>query len=72
MSDQDPQSQLASYLCSQGLDDAPFWMTKFEEIGVKSLKSLPYVEGDDESLKGWPGTLWKKGSTENWTEKGRT
>ena len=50
MSDKDPQSQLASYLRSQGLDDAEFWLLKFEKLGVKSLQSLPFLEGDDETF----------------------
>lgn len=47
MSDEDTQSQLAAHLRSQGLDDAEFWLSEFEKRGVKSMESLPFLEGDE-------------------------
>ena len=52
--------QLASHLRSQGLDDADFWMPKFEEIGVKSMQSLPFVEGDNETFSDLEGMARNK------------
>ena len=53
MADKDPQSseqKLASYLRSQGLDDAEFWLSEFEKKGVKSMKSLSFLEGEEEEF----------------------
>ena len=60
---QDSQSQLTSHLRDQGLDDAEFWIPKFEKLGVKSLQSLPFLEGDDDTyseLKGMARNIVEK------------
>ena len=53
MAGKDPQPSdltLASYLRSQGLDDAEFWVSEFEKRGVKSMESLPFLEGEEDEL----------------------